>query len=131
MTLDSHLVGLEKVFSMEAIRSNVLTAQGTLKKYTFTVGLPNLGNTCYMNSLLQALAGLPSFTRYMDKLWSNIRVDEESDDEVAVYFFVRTIRELRDGSVDTARWAEELHDMLCSADTSSSSGVPFTALYEQ
>ena len=44
---------------------------------------------------------------------------------------MRTIRELRDGSVDTARWAEELHDMLCSADTSSSSGVPFTRLFQQ
>ena len=50
---------------------------------------------------------------------------------MAVYYFVRTIRELKDGSVNTARWAEELHDMLCSADTSSSSGVPFTTLFEQ
>ena len=50
--LDSHLIGLENVFSVEALRSNRLTPMEQLKKYTFAVGLPNLGNTCYMNSLL-------------------------------------------------------------------------------
>lgn len=44
---------------------------------------------------------------------------------------MRTIRELKDGSQAAGRWADQLHEMLCSADTSSSSGVPFTTLFEQ
>ena len=51
-SLDEHLTGLEKVFSVEAIRNHRLTPFDTLKKYSFAIGLPNLGNTCYMNSLL-------------------------------------------------------------------------------
>ena len=50
--LDDHLFGLEKIFSVEALRSNRQISSGTLKKYTFAVGLPNVANTCYMNSLL-------------------------------------------------------------------------------
>ena len=67
----------------------------------------------------------------MDRLWRNIQIDQDSDDETAVYYFVKTIMELKEGSMDTANSADELHGMLCSADTSSSSGVPFTALFEQ
>ena len=129
--LDDHLIGLEKIFSVEALRSNRQISSGTLKKYTFAVGLPNVANTCYMNSLLQALSGCTKFTDYFNRVWSNIEVDENSDDEIAVYFFVRSIRELRDGSHEAQEWAEHLHDMLCNADTSGSSGVPFTRLFEQ
>ena len=97
-SLDSHLTGLEHVFSIEVIRTKRVSAHGTLRKYTFAVGLPNVANTCYMNSLLQALSGCTHFTRYMDRLWDNIEIDENSDDEIAVYFFVRTVRELKDGT---------------------------------
>ena len=129
--IDSHLSGIEHVFSTEAIRTNRMSAQGTLKKYTFAVGLPNVANTCYMNSLLQALSGCTQFTTYMDRLWNNITIDENNDDEQAVRCFVQTIRLLKDGSHEAGEWADQLHDMLCSADVSSSSGVPFTTLFEQ
>ena len=79
--LDKHLVGLEQVFSVEAIRSSRVSPAGCLRKYTFAVGLPNVANTCYMNSLLQALSGCTEFTSYIDRLWKHITIDEDSDDE--------------------------------------------------
>ena len=130
--LDDHLNGLEKVFSVEARRTRLtLPVDGVLKKYSFAVGLPNSANTCYMNSLLQALSGCTLFTNYMERLWKHIQIDDQSDDEIAVYYFVRSVRELSDGSMSSHEWTEQLHDLLCSADTSSSSGVPFTHLFEQ
>ena len=77
-----------------------------MRKYTFPAGLPNVANTCYMNSLLQALSGCTQFTSYMDRLWNNIQIDESSEDETAVYFFVKTIRELKDGSLEAGEWAD-------------------------
>ena len=70
-----------------------------MKKYTVPVGLPNTANTCYMNSLLQALSGCTRFSNYIERLWKHISIDDDSDDEIAVYYFVRSIRELRDGGV--------------------------------
>ena len=102
-----------------------------MKKYTLTVGLPNVANTCYMNSLLQALSGCTKFTKYMDRLYNNIHIDEENDDEISVYFFVNTIRELKIGSKDASKFADYLHDQLCNSASSSSNGVPFTTLMEQ
>ena len=77
-----------------------------MKKYTFAVGLPNVANTCYMNSLLQALSGCTQFTTYMDRLWNNITIDENNDDEQAVRCFVQTIRLLKDGSHEAGEWAD-------------------------
>ena len=82
--MDSHLKGILQVFSAEAIRSKRITPDGPLKKYTFAVGLPNVANTCYMNSLLQALSGCTLFTSYMDRLWDNIEPDNNSIGELAV-----------------------------------------------
>ena len=105
--LDDHLTGLEKVFSVEASRTSLrLPHDGVLKKYTFAVGLPNVANTCYMNSLLQALSGCTLFTSYVERLWKNIRIDEGSEDEITVYCFVRCIRELRDGGTAAPDWTE-------------------------
>ena len=67
--LDDHLTGLEKVFSVEANRTSFEVSGGVLKKYKFAIGLPNVANTCYMNSLLQALSGCTLFTNYVERLW--------------------------------------------------------------
>lgn len=34
------------------------------------VGLHNLGNTCYMNSLIQALSGCPSYLKYIESVFN-------------------------------------------------------------
>ena len=39
-----------------------------IKKYFKPIGLPNIGNTCYMNSLLQTLAGSHRFMEYVKKI---------------------------------------------------------------
>jgi len=36
------------------------------------IGIPNFGNTCYMNSLLQAMTGCSLFMQYIDSIWSKI-----------------------------------------------------------
>ena len=42
------------------------------KGFYDTVGLPNIGNTCYMNSLMQCLAGSQIYMDYVKKLWSTV-----------------------------------------------------------
>ena len=44
-------------------------------------GLPNLGNTCYMNTLLQCLSGCPSFIEYVQRLKLAVNFDQELNDD--------------------------------------------------
>ena len=40
------------------------------------VGLPNLGNTCYMSSLLQFLSGCPEYKKYLEEVYSRNIIED-------------------------------------------------------
>ena len=45
-----------------------------LSSYALPQGLPNIGNTCYLNSLLQSLTGCNLFMDYVNKIWDVILI---------------------------------------------------------
>ncbi|XP_069052831.1 ubiquitin carboxyl-terminal hydrolase 29-like isoform X2 [Lepisosteus oculatus] len=42
-----------------------LSVRAPFRETTQLLGVPNLGNSCYMNAALQCLSGLPSFSNYI------------------------------------------------------------------
>ena len=120
------------VFSRETqVYQHRLSQVPQLKSYSFVVGLPNSANTCYMNSLLQALSGCSHFMLYAVRLWNYLEVTDSSHDSYSVGILIHTLIELKLGSERAAECAEMLHEMMCQADEQSTSGVPFTSLFEQ
>lgn len=65
---DDNLSGILQVFSTEIFNPLITTNNLALRKYTLPTGIPNLGNTCYMNAVLQALTGCIPFISYLDKI---------------------------------------------------------------
>ena len=125
----SHLRGVMSVFSNEVFQVKRQTRYEPLLKYRFTVGLPNLGNTCYMNSLLQALTGCQLFMDYTDRCWKHIKV--QSQEDYIVLILIKTLQELKNGSEDAIGLCQNLHESLCGLDETTSKGKAFTALNEE
>ena len=119
------------VFSTEVFKQKRVVSRDRLMKYSYSVGLPNLGNTCYMNSLMQALSGCSHFSQYLDRLMRHIGIDSECSDSKIVFLLIQSLKELRNGTEEAAEFMEVLHEMLCDEDSSNDSGVTFTRLYEQ
>jgi ubiquitin C-terminal hydrolase len=82
--------GLRGIFDFVDIEKDSMKLH-SMKKYFEPVGLPNLGNTCYMNSLVQALTGCKLFMDYIKRLWKYIEVNHKDDDSVLTFNLIELL----------------------------------------
>jgi ubiquitin carboxyl-terminal hydrolase 30 len=118
------------IFSPKIKKRQQISRQTDTLDYTLPLGLPNLGNTCYMNSLLQALTGCPAFTAYVDRIWNHMKLDVDDTNSVVVFMLIKTLKDLKEGSPEAQETASELHKVLCNAENEEDS-QPFSRLFEQ
>ena len=87
--------GLIGIFDFD---QDKMYSRSQIRRYYKPIGLPNIGNTCYMNSLLQILAGSQRFMDYVKKLWSSIKLDPNDTNSLITLSFIDLLINLNHGS---------------------------------
>jgi len=113
---DKQFKGLLGVFSNQDCWQNPYS----LSRYYFPTGMPNLGNTCYMNALLQSLTGCKMFMDYVKRLHLRVVVDHADKDDMIVDSLARVLMGLRKGVVESN--PSIMYHIMCEE---------FTSMHEQ
>ena len=112
--------GLLGVFNYENDTNDKIHPRQCVQRYYKPLGLPNLGNTCYMNSLIQVLVGSQRFMSYIKKLWTTIQVDPEDKNNIIAFTLMQLLINLHHGSKETSPY--DLYQILVNSD--------FSGIYE-
>jgi ubiquitin C-terminal hydrolase len=75
-----------------------LPLQDSKNSYYMPNGLTNIANTCYLNSLMQALAGCPQFMAYVGKVYKHIKVKADEKDNILTNYLINLLVELQKGN---------------------------------
>ena len=78
------------------------------KSYKTARGIPNYGQTCFLNSILQSLASLEPFLLYLERLQNSAEEDSSSNMVHVLYRILQTINGQREGRVDPRSLLKEI-----------------------
>ncbi|TNV86175.1 hypothetical protein FGO68_gene11281 [Halteria grandinella] len=102
--------GLLSLFDFQSpLRQSAISLKN---EYHLPQGLPNIGNTCYMNSLIQCLAGSSTFVQYAKKLWNMLEGNQDIEDkhQMITLALLDLVINLSNASVETR--PDALYSML-------------------
>lgn len=94
---------------------------GSSPKRLRTVGLRNLGNTCFMNAILQSLSNLKDFSRYFKELPA-IELNDKTSPSIRKYY-------TRSYQSDDISLVEELRKVLCALWQGATTAISPDALF--